>query len=367
VAQKKIAHAIDWHGLGGQEQRMLVRPQFADPKDPRNAVPVGGAPGEYRVVFTFARPGYTPVAEREFSADPDLPGDSHLAILPPATQPLKDNPGATQIRVRSKSDTDAMMFDGYPNPAGFLGRMVTTINATDFKDAEVRTYQALNPTLSNISAHLDVPFWIWRAHVTEVATGAVEITVNNPFPNVPFALRATGNLSKEFRAFVSLYREGLSSNSAAYAYLCFFKIAEGIRERRQRLDKEAVARGEKPGRAVERIPSTPEQFSQWLDAIFPVRPSVWDEGTLESVFPKQCHGRKINELLDKELVDLRNDIGHALSHESGEPALIVDDALHSYRIHTWLALMRCIARRMMKNEFPNEFLGYLTEQGKITE
>jgi hypothetical protein len=361
MAKKTISTQVERSGLGGQPQRMVIRPAYVDLSDPRNAIPIGGAPGLYRVVFTLARPGYTPVGERDFNADPDLPGDSHLAILPPAVQAPTDNPGATQVRIRVKADSEELMFDGFPNAGGFLGRLITTLEATDFRNAETRATQALNSSLSNWSAHLDVPFWVWRSHVTEVASEAIEISVTNPFPEVPFALSGTGSLSKEFRPLVSLYREGLSTNSPAYSYLCFFKIAEVILKRRQRMHAEAVARGDKPNRPFERIPDDPRLFIGWLDAVFPVRPAKWDEFTLDSVFPVVSRGRKINELLDKELVDLRNDIGHALSDETGEASLVFDDAQHIARLQNWLPLMRCIARRMLKNEFPSEFLTYVKE------
>jgi hypothetical protein len=368
VPAPTVSMSMPLTGLGGMSERIVMRPRFEDADDPRNKIPPGGIPGKYRVVFTFARPGHALKPERDFSMDPDLLGDSHLAICPPAVPPPKDNPRANMIEVTASTDSgEAVVFLGHPNQAGFLGRLVTTISARDFRDADLKAYQAICPSLSHWSAHLDVPFWIWRAHVTELVSGAVQISVSGPFRNVPFALRGTGTLSKEFRAFASLYREGLSTNSPAYAFLCFFKIAEGVRKRRQRIDAEILARGEKPSRPVERLPEDRSDFVGWLNAIFPIRPEGWDEMTVEAIFQEDARGRKINDLLDKELVDLRNAVGHALSDESGEPTLVFDDALHVYRLNKWLPLMRCIPRRMLKNEFPDEFLSYLKEDGSVTE
>jgi hypothetical protein len=343
-----------------------MRPQY-NGDDPRNVMPVGGAPGDYRVVFTFARPGYTPVREREFSMDPAIPGDSHLAIAPPAVTSRGKDHDPTAIRIRATTDAGHFLFDGYPNAAGFLGRIEGTFPAANIKDAEVKAHQAIASSLSNWSAHFDVPFWIWRTLVSELASGSVQITITNPFLNVPFAFRAEGTMTKEYRAFASLYREAVGTNSPAYAFLCFFKIAEGVGKRRQRLANEAIQRGETPNRPSERIPKTRDEYEPWLNALFPARAPKWDDLTLDAVFIAEVLGRKIQDLLKHELVDVRNAIGHALSDESGEPALIVDEALPLDRVHQWLPLMRCIARRMLKNEFPAEFLTYLNEDGKLTE
>ena len=74
---RKVSTEVSLRGLGGQHQRLVMRSDHHAP---------GGAPGKYRVIFTLARPGSLPVDEREFSFDPDVPGDSHLGISPPAIQ-----------------------------------------------------------------------------------------------------------------------------------------------------------------------------------------------------------------------------------------------------------------------------------------
>ena len=163
---------------------------------------------------------------------------------------------------------------------------------------------------------------------------------------------------------VGFYREALESSSPVYRFLCLFKIAEGIRKRRERAAADAVARGEKPMRLEpERIPQDSATFPIWLNGIYPRR--NWDDLTIESVFIVAARGRKINDLLNRELTDLRNDVAHALSDETGTVALSVDEALHVVRVETWLPLLRCIVRRMMKNEFPKEFLSHLAEDGSV--
>ena len=88
---------------------------------------------------------------------------------------------------------------------------------------------------------------------------------------------------------------------------------------------------------------------------------------LSSIFVEEALGRKVNDLLDKELADLRNDIAHALTENSGAVTLSVDEALHTDRVDKWLPLMKCIVRRMLKNEFPTDFLPFLKEDGRVAK
>ena len=320
------------------------------------------------MVFTLARPGVLPKPETEFSFDANIPGDSHLAIAPPTVAPPLDNPGATQIRVYAKTDDGEIVFDGFPNAAGFLGRLVTELQADDFRDAEHKAYRALAPTLSTWSAHLDIPVHVWRIHITSLGTRAEQISVINPYIEMPFGfVGAEGVMTAEYRGLISLYREGLESRSPVYQFLCLFKIAEGIRSLRERVAAEARKRGDvPPTRPVERVPKDAEEYESWLNAIYPGR-RKWDAMALDSIFASEARGRKVNELLDRELADLRVAVAHALSEETGSVSLSADEALHIARVNKWLPLMKCIVRRMLKNDFPGEFLSYLKEDGTVVE
>ena len=160
------------------------------------------------------------------------------------------------------------------------------------------------------------------------------------------------------------FREALNSNSHVYRFLCFFKIIEGILNRRARLGVKAKKTGASFSRPAEVLPSKPEEYVPWLNAIFPVR-GEWDAMALDSIFRKGVIGRKIKYVIDNELYPLRVEIAHALFSESGEPTLYADELLHVERVNKWLPLTKCIARRMLKNEFPGEFLSYLREDGSI--
>jgi hypothetical protein len=306
-----------------------------------------------------------PKPEREFSFDEAIPGDSHLAILPPAVPPQPDNPGATDVRVYAQTSDGELMYHALPNARGFLGRLVTELHANDFRDAEHKAHRALAPNLSNWSAHLDIPMWVWRIQVTSVDTGATQTNIVNPFMEMPFTLAGQGSISAEFGGLIGLYREALENRGVAYQFLCFFKIAEGIRNQRQKGADAARERGQQPPlRPSHRVPRNKAQFRSWLHAIYPGQ-REWDEMAFDSVFPEEARGRKLNDLFDRELSDLRVEVAHALSEDSGVVTLDVDDLLHVARVNKWLPLMKCIVRRWLKDDFPDEFLAHLNEDGSV--
>ncbi len=354
-AEPKPLLQINPTALPGQMEHLLLHNKFIA-GDPRNSIPVQGGPGLYRVIYTFARPGYAPIKEREFSFDEALPGDSHLAIAHPALAVPPGSDKLVSIEFQSQNDDGVTEFVGYPNTKGYLGRMVTTIPAKGFRDASIKAYRAIAPSLSNWAVHLDAPMWIWRTFIQSVETESIEIQMRSSFANVPLATNSTGTMCKEFRAFASLYREGIGSSNPAYEFLCLYKISEGIRRRRDRITAEVLAKGETPSRPVERVPKDQVEFGPWLNTLFMVKAIEWDELALASVFIPDVVGRKSNDILDKELRSLRDDIAHALFNEAGRASLDVDEAEHLYRIQRWLPIMKCIARQMLKNEFPDQFL-----------
>src|SRR2546427_8716857 len=81
--RRTVNQQIPPMGLPGEPGHVIVHNEFVT-GDPRNEIPVGGGPGRYRVILTLARPGFLPIPEWEFSFDPTIPGDSHLAIAAPA-------------------------------------------------------------------------------------------------------------------------------------------------------------------------------------------------------------------------------------------------------------------------------------------
>ncbi|HEV2176202.1 MAG TPA: methylamine utilization protein MauJ [Terriglobia bacterium] len=353
-------------GLPGQEMQITAVPVFADRADPRNLGGPAGLRGFYKATVLLSRPGFSPRDETKIEWSDKIRGDSHLAITKPAFAPPGiDDPIA--IKIRADTPEGHFEFTGVPNEKGYLGKIESQpFEANGAEDARQRAYRALAPTLSNWSVHLDIPVYIFQIEVLELRNSTAQMTFTAPFWDAPFSVMPFQVMTPEFRGFASLYREALNSNSAVYRFLCLFRIIDGIQVRRRRMGRHAANMGTEFRRPQEHIPALAADFVPWLNAIFPIRqPEGWDALAIDSVFVPEARGRKIKHIVDSYLRPLRNEVSHALSEDSGEINLSVDEMLHVVRVNRWLHLTKCIARRMLKNEFPNEFLPYLQEDGSI--
>jgi hypothetical protein len=352
---------VTFMGLPAQPEHLHVINRFVD-GDARNDIPVQGTEGDYKVTFVLARPGYNLLPEGNLSFATGLRGDSHLAITKPAFIP-PGNSDADQILIVGRTEDGEFRFTGSPNERGFLGKIESApFRANNRTDAEHKAHRALASSLSNWSAHLDVPLEIYQIDTVEVITGSTQMSLTTPYWEAPFAVALLTEMKPEFRGYASLYREGLGSSSNVYRFLCFYKIVEGILSRRARLAEEARTAGRTVSRYREILPTKPEEISVWLDAIFPVR-RKWDAMALESAVPPEVRGKKVGYVVNRALQPLRVNVAHALSAKSGELTMSVDELLHVQNISKWLLPTKCIVRRMLKNEFPTEFLSYLREDG----
>lgn len=351
---QKVTFSFEPTGLPGTETTVLVANVFEDPGDPRNFGNPSGLPGLYRVVFTFSRPGRALHAERQISFEEGLEGDSHLAIAPPAHAPPGHAPG-TQLRIECMTPEGRFVCFGIPNSQGFLGKIrFEPFAAKDQDDASDRAFRALASALSSITTFLDVPLHVHQTDVTELRTGNCSVTHVVPFREVPMLALPPEPLQEDFRLYASLYREGMNSDSPAYALLCAFKIIEGARARRDRRAAEQRQRGERPTSSPRiTIPRTrPEQVA-WLRQLFPVG-YKWDALTLDSIFLPEVLGRRAEAVVMDELRQLRLKIAHALL-DSGEPGIQLDGGQDRQEIRRWLPLARCLARAYMRTEFPRMF------------
>jgi hypothetical protein len=336
-----------------------------DPNTACNAAQPAGAPGQYVVTLVLSRPGFALEPEYKYSFVGTVKGDSHLAIAKPAfTNPQGD---FDQIQIDGASPDGQFRFTGLRNDGGFLGKIVSDpFHAETFHDAEQKAYRALVPSLSYWSAELDTPLNVNQIESAEGATGNKQTSVLPPYPVVPWAVMPAAQLEHEFLGCASIYREALNTNSPPYRYLCLYKIIEGILGRRARLASEAKRLGLQPRCfQLERVPSRKEDFAPWLNGIFSIRPQRWDEMALDQIFATSVIGKTFGHVAKDSLRPLRDKIAHALTKTSGELTMSADELLHLREVNTWLPLTKCVVRRMMKNEFPTQFLRYLRDDGTI--
>lgn len=348
-----ISTSIPFGGPSGMPAVLIAQPVFQK-GDPRNEGGPGGAPGHYRVVFTFSRPGFSIQPENSFSFEGGIEGDSHLAISPPAIQWSGPNPPVT-IHVMTLTPMGKHVFRGLPNKNGFLGKLVLDqIDSTDLKAAYRAAYGAIGSFLSASSVYSDIPLNIFQADVTELRTGNSALFYVNSYRDAAPGRLPDDALPPDFRLYASLYREALNTSSPRYQLLCFFKIIEGIRQRNARKVAEARDLGLSiPPRPRESIPAERKEQIAWMDSIFP-QARVWDEMTLESTFVSEALGKKVNWVIDEHLSKIRTRVAHAFL-DSGEPTFSSDDATERDEVLHWLPLAKCIARLLLRNEFPEGF------------
>jgi Methylamine utilization protein MauJ len=246
-------------------------------------------------------------------------------------------------------------FIGHANEAGFLAKIeFPSFDAQNLHDASAKAFRVLMPALSNISFHLDAPLHIYQIDVTELRTNSRMMSALAPFWETPLFRVPSENLPEEFRKYASLYREAMNSNSPNYQFLCYYKIIEGLLKRRDRIIKEAVQRGETiPSQLRQLIPQTPAEQLNWLNTIFAI-PWEHDDLTLSMIFPATSLGRKVRDIVQNELVSIRNKIAHSVL-DGGEPTFSIDHGPDIEELLMWLPLAKCIARLYMKNEFPGTF------------
>jgi hypothetical protein len=347
-------------GFWGEPQMLLLSNIFKEPDLHLNQNGPRGIPGLYQVTFVLGKPGLRSFPENEIKFADFIQGDSHLAIVRPAFPAPED---AVKIRIAVTVDGESFVLEGLPNEAGFLAKIVTEqFYAQNRNDAEFRSTRVVQSLLSEFSVQVDIPLQIELTEVTEVSTQNKSLSLIAPFLAMPNATTAIlDSHDKEFAHFSGLYREAMVSNTPVYRFLCFYKILEGSRKRRERIDRKLKQRS-RPMRQGELIPLNSAEQIPWLGGIYQVKHN-WDEMRLSQIFIPEVRGKKITTLFDNKLRPLRDRISHGIL-DSGE-YLYVDDLLEMREVSRWLPFLRCAVRRVLKNDFPDYYLSYLNEDGSI--
>lgn len=353
IRQGDYPQLVGTWGLSGIPFFMTItRLNSKNPDDPRNAAPPSGSPGKYKVRFILSRPGYSPLAENHISFDDDqIRGDSHFLI----------GKANDFVEVEAPLADGNITLRGYPNDKGFLGKIeVEEIEALSFGDANLKAYNALSTALSRLSLVADIPLHIYKFTTIEHSTQNLMSSATLPFLGKSLATSAAFEADKDLSRFASLYREALNSNSPNYQYLSFFKIIEGIRrireERTTQENQAALAKGEKPpSRPREKLPTTKEEQAAWLNSVIALQ--NWSDLALLQVFPPEVLGKKVNDVIrDSGILDMiRNRIAHAVMRDETQETINIDDGLLINEVSKWLPLCKCIARYLLKKEYPHLF------------
>jgi hypothetical protein len=315
--------------------------------DPRNAAPFTGSSGVYEVTFVLRQLGSV-VDESDFAS---VNGDSYIWLPEAGNPPRTDRP---VLLLQHGSAPAGVLFEGFSNAQGRLGMLVAkNVRADDFEKAELKANHAVQALLSQLSVRFNFPVIIAKTKVVETATANQRLEVTTPFGVQKLGQLGTVMPVAGFEVYASLYREALNSNSPVYRFLCFYKIIEGLRIRRNRLASERTQKGESPTRQRELLPSDSASARTWLRDIFELPPGP-DEMNVAFVFPPNTFGQRVNRIIERVLTPLRVGIAHAVL-DTGETTLVAHELLHMRQIRTWLPLINCIARLMLRTDFPEAF------------
>ena len=160
----------------------------------------------------------------------------------------------------------------------------------------------------------------------------------------------------------TLLGQTLNCNSPAFTFLCLYRILEGLSADRKR--KVRAANKGVQAETLKRfwfVPSTERQFIPWLNALYRAR-FTWNASMMGSLFPLEARGMEITDVADEFLKPRRDGIAHAFIGKAGSDGWEESLEYHD-DIEKWLPLSQMIVRRMLKDEFPTEFLVGLPDDG----
>ncbi len=151
-----------------------------------------------------------------------------------------------------------------------LARIALTCHAANHADAHYKGHRAAGRFLSFLALQFDVPLRVYQTDTTELATGAMSFCHRNPSLEilVPAGTHHGSDFKKELQIYASLYREALIAESSAYQFLCYYRIAEGLKKRRKNLARKE-ANYIPP---TETYPSSAGEAVVLYESVFPVKP-----------------------------------------------------------------------------------------------
>ena len=329
---------------------------YEDEDEPRSD-PLG-EPGEYEATFTLLQPGQA--AEklddsgltRIFQVQNEtIAGDSHFALcLPKDARPSPNAEiGTVVVWKINKDDGSAADMDVVlkPNEHGRLSKVLITLEAENFSDAEKRAHFEASSLLSYLAFELDIPLRIAHTNIKEISTGHIKFGFVRQF-----GYKGMGNLTSRdigghwsamrivggaHTALTSVYREALNSESPFYQFLCFCRVIQRLKERlRPRWEKAIVVRDKRllpTYKKRERFPESGEEAER---------------------FPEFVRGKKFNAVYDDRLRPLRNGIGHVFLEDMGDedsPERSTDEYEFVDEVYVLLPVAHHMARAMLKNDF----------------
>lgn len=316
-------------------------------EDPQS--PFQDRPDKYRVVFTLSR---HPLDKQNL--DFKGTGDSFVQIVRPETERRPEDPDRLVVFSSHTTSTgvEKIEMQGIPNKEGRLAQCVVELNAASFTEADRIAFGAASSFFSTLAFELDVPVRLGQLNIEQTTTQNASMTYACPYPDVHLTSAGTdlSNLSY-VQSLLSLYREGINSNSINYQFLCWYKVLEGITWKRTEELSDTTARARFRLRFPELLPDTKEELRKFVSEVFPLLdPAGVNDERWDHVAPAEVLGWRFNRIRQERLEEIRNKVAHMLSAPGGDLSLSPDTQSHRVELARWISLLRLMARVMIRNE-----------------
>jgi hypothetical protein len=297
----------------------------------------------YRVVLTLSR---TVPDFQSLNFESGMTGDSYIQFA----KPKKDRTIADfdEMVIFSGHGSQRLEITGMSNPQGRLAKLSVETPAPSFTGAEKIAFGGASPFLSAMAFVLDVPVRLTQMDVTQMSTLNSSMTYICPYTDI-VPIGNDHNNVPYVQSLLSLYREGINSNSPNYQFLCWYKIVEGVNVKRA--EETTLLKKALPLKFAERFEKTKVEQRKRLEETFPiVRAFGATDTTWDDIVPDEVMDWKFNRVREYKLEPLRNRIAHMISEPSGDLSLSPDSRENAREITKWISLLRFIARVMITNE-----------------
>lgn len=315
-----------------------------------------GELGEYEVTFTLLQPGQAAEVVKESGTtrifevqNEKIVGDSHLAIcMPQDARPASNADIRPVVKVKvNRYGSGEMEITLMPNDSGRLSKLHVDLDAESFDDAQKRAYHEASTLLSDLAFKLDIPLRIAHTHIKEVETKHVRIGFVRQFgyrglANLSEYEQPSGGFGMEmgnhtYQALLSVYRDGLNSESPFYQFLCFCRIIQRLKDvLRPRWEKIIAGHDKK------------------LLPTYRKHERISESGEEPDIGPESLRGKKFYKVYDDKLRPLRNGIGHVFLEDMDDeasPERSTDEYEFLNEVYIYLPVAHHIARTMLENDF----------------
>jgi hypothetical protein len=327
-------------GLPGAAYQLHTRGRTAgEPFMP----PSNALQDRYRVVFTLTR---AVEDSKTLSFESGITGDSYIQFAKPAN--ARTSTDVHEMVIFFGHGNHRLEITGLANPQGRLAKLTVETPAPDFSEAEKIAFDASGPFLSAMAFDLDIPVRVTQMDVTQLSTLNSSMTYTCPYTDVSLVGNEHNNVPY-VQSLLSLYREGINSNSPNYQFLCWYKIVEGVNVKRA--EETTLSKKALPMKFAERLEKTKVEQRKRFEEIFPiVRTYGATDGKWDDLAPDEVMDWKFNRVREQKLEPLRNRIAHMISEPSGDLSLSPDSRDNAREVTKWISLLRFIARVMIHNE-----------------